>query len=407
MLRCFFIFLLPLLPASRLSQDAIRMAPFPKAVELGSPGPWGTLESYKVRLSCPPRYLSFISIPSERTEWKFPFETAPQLEKYLSESGLTPDEIAYLLEEAQVFPAEESLRVFPSPEVIIGMPTALRAKFYRILARFPENTFHRRPAFLNTANVSRYFYDSRFKVEMLRLIATLSYPTPSGHGFFLSDIPYLMKQAMSSEEERQLLNALLRVPALMVRLNLSDLTSAEELTDYWTAGFKNKQVRPLFESVMGNTHVDRLEVGHLLPPMARRSLNSFPDQSDGLDGRYPDWFWTCYNFFRFTPRNVYANSEEFDTLIQSEFMKSQDLYEFGDLLLLKSKGRTVHGCIYIADDIVYTKNGSGLFSPTILMKLQDVVAYHDLEGDVILEHYRNTSTKRSISHFPTGVAEVN
>lgn len=383
------------LPA--LAQDAIKLSPLPKLLEETSSGPWGTLEYYKVRLSCPPQYLSLVPVPSAQTEWIFPYETEEELLQALAEDGMSFEEIAYLLKDRHLIITEEFMRIFPSPEVITGMPAALRSKFYRILARFPQNTFHHRPAFLNTANVSLYFKDSDLSVTILQKIALLAYPSPSGHGFFLSDIPYLLKEADGSEAERRILNALLRVPALMVRLNLSKVESVEGVSNYWKSRFRNKQIAPLFDSIMANPHIQRIDIGHLLPPTARQNLNSFPGMGEGLSGSSPDWFWTCYNFFRFTPVNVYANLEGRDELLAKEFSRGTAPYEFGDMLLLKSQGRTIHGCIYIAEDIVYTKNGAGLLVPTILMKLQDMVSYHDLEGDIALEIYRKTPPNRKTS----------
>ena len=38
----------------------------------------------------------------------------------------------------------------------------------------------------------------------------------------------------------------------------------------------------------------------------------------------------------------------------------------------KSNGNAYHSCVYLADDIVYTKNGRSRLSPWVLMKLEDV-----------------------------------
>lgn len=369
---------------------------FPKVVEVGETGPWGTLESYKVRLSCPSDYLGAFSIPSEMTSWVLPQVDTAELKELLFNAGLTSDQINYLLTDHQVIQGDGSLRFFPSPTVVLGMSQNMRSTLYRFLSRYPENTFHRRPAFLNTSNVTRYFLDSNLQDDTLEKIALLAYPSPSGYGYFLSDVPFLMRNIESTEAERNILNALLRVPALVVRLHLNGESSVDDLASYWNAGFKNKQIRPLIESVIANPQVDRLDACHLLPPHARQNLNRFPNQSDALGGRYPDWFWTCYNFFRFNPIDVYADSKDFVSLFESEFLSvPRAPYQFGDLIVLKSQEEIVHGAIYIADNIVYTKNGSSPVSPTIFMKLRDLVAYHDLTGDIVLQHYRNKSASRS------------
>lgn len=375
------------------AQESIVLGKLPKSVEFSSEGPWGNLDFYEIKLSSPPRYLSQIAIPSAQEEWQFTQESREEIVAALQELEFTDTEINYLIPEGAISPVEEALKIFPKASLISGIPSSLRSRFYPFLGLNPANRFHHRPAYLNTTNVTRYFHQSKLPLETLQNIAKLAYPTPSGHGYFLSDLPYLLTRAESREEETLLLNALNRVPALMVRLNLSDTDDMEEVADYWSSGFKNKQVLPLFESVQKNHAVSRLDIGHLLPPTARRNLNRFPEQSDGVGGRYPDWFWSCYNFFRFAPKDVYAETKEYEELMASSFFPAPAPYTFGDMLLLNSKGRVIHGCIYIADDIVYTKNGPGILSPFILMRLKDVVAYHDLVGDVTLSQFRKTARK--------------
>ncbi|MDF1824089.1 MAG: hypothetical protein P1U68_05580 [Verrucomicrobiales bacterium] len=376
--------------------------PLPKSVEHSSSGPWGNLDFYEIKLSSPLSYLSQLAIPSEQTEWNFTQESRAEIVAEMEEAGFSAEEISYLVSEGSLVTVGESLKLFPTSEMISEIPGDLKSRFYSFLGRNPANRFHHRPAYINTTNLTRYFHHSNLPVETLQHIAKLAYKTPSGYGFFLSDIPSLLKQTSNSEEERLLMNAILRVPALMVRINLSEMDSIDELANYWSAGHQNKQVLSLFESIYRNPSVDRLDIGHLLPPIARQNLNRYPEQPDGLNGRYPDWFWTCYNFSRFSPVDVYADTDQSRALMEKAFAPVKAPYTFGDMLLFNSRGRVIHGCIYIADDIVYTKNGPGLLSPFILMRLQDVIAYHDLVGDVTLSQYRRTRQRGALP--PAAVA---
>ena len=48
---------------------------------------------------------------------------------------------------------------------------------------------------------------------------------------------------------------------------------------------------------------------------------------------------------------------------------------FGDLLfLLKPDGTMIHIAVFIADDVVFTKNGESNAKPWLLMKWEDVLA---------------------------------
>ena len=44
----------------------------------------------------------------------------------------------------------------------------------------------------------------------------------------------------------------------------------------------------------------------------------------------------------------------------------------------------VHACVYVAGDVVFTKNGATLFSPWVLMAYQDMLAYYSMDGQLTL-----------------------
>ena len=49
--------------------------------------------------------------------------------------------------------------------------------------------------------------------------------------------------------------------------------------------------------------------------------------------------------------------------------------QFGDLILIKDAetGDWIHACNYIADDLIFTKNGKSMGRAWIISKLSDVV----------------------------------
>ncbi|MBC8003769.1 MAG: hypothetical protein H7X97_14385, partial [Opitutaceae bacterium] len=52
----------------------------------------------------------------------------------------------------------------------------------------------------------------------------------------------------------------------------------------------------------------------------------------------------------------------------------------GDVLLLQDhQGQIVHAFVHIAANIVFTKNGANIFSPWVLMRIEDVIGYYSKE----------------------------
>lgn len=374
-----------------LNQDAL--PPSQPAQQQGT-GPWGTIETYQVELFCPEDYLNYFEIPSSQTEWLFPAMSEEEFVTTATNAGLGQVEVRTILQKSVVILDEEVTRIFPTDEVIRSLSPAAHTALNRILSANPENRFQSRPFYFDSANLSQIFQGSDLPRQVIQEIAGLAYPTPSGRGYFLSSLPYLLRQTGSSTDERLLIRGLLRTPTLMMRLVIEDESEITMLQDYWAAGFKNKDIMPLMESVLRTPNVERLDVAHLLPPTARRTLLSHPTLADGIDGRFPDWFWSCRNFFRFTPENVYADSPERDAIIAAEFSPAMPPNQFGDLILLHSGSKVIHGCIHLADDIVYTKNSPDIFTPWVLMRLEDVIGYHDLKGDVTITTLRKNPPKR-------------
>lgn len=377
-------------------QDAITTSfssgPRSGLISSALPGPWGHLEYYEIALEGPSEIHSMLKLPSQQVEWLLTAASREELQELLIQAGLTTPEISMLLAGSKLIQDPESFRIFPTEETLLNIPTATRMKLYRLLSKYEENRFHRNPVYINSENLSEWFEGTNIPRSVIADIALLAYPTPSGRGYYFSDAPFTLKQAASVLDEQILFQGLFRKRGLIVRLRLSGDNLTQEIADYWTGGYKNKAVMPLLESIVQSNDGGTIDIAHLLPATPRTYLNRFPDPSDGLSGRFPDWFWTCYNFFRFVPREIYADSPARDSLILKEFETGLPPNEFGDMLLLNSGGRIIHGCIYIAEDLVYTKNGPDLNSPWIFMKIQDVVGIHDLYGDVSISTFRKRKT---------------
>ncbi len=359
-----------------------------RQINIAPEGPWGQLEYYEVPLEFPAELLTNLSVPSQYVEWIFQAATHEEMDSNLIIAGLTPAEITATLIGSTIIQDEEILRVYPTDEAVLSMPLATRTKLYRLLSQYEQNRFYRRPVYINTQNLSSWFRGSGVARDAITDVALLAYPTPNGQGFYLSDVAYTLRRATTAISERELLQGLLRANGLIVRLRLSRESLTPGIGEYWTAGYKNKAVMPLLESVVAQNDGSTIDIAHLIPAIPRQFLNQFPDTQDGADGRLPDWFWTCYNFFRSSPQAIYADAPERDQVILREFERALPPNQFGDMLLLNSGGRIIHGCIYIAADIVYTKNGPDIFSPWVLMRIQDVVGYHDVLGDVTISTFR-------------------
>jgi hypothetical protein len=67
-----------------------------------------------------------------------------------------------------------------------------------------------------------------------------------------------------------------------------------------------------------------------------------------------------------------------------------EAYRFGDVLFFMdgNTGNAIHSCVYLADDIVYTKNGRSPTQPWVIMKLDDVVSFYAMYYQPQIACYR-------------------
>lgn len=352
------------------------------------PGPWGDLEYYHTYLEAPDALIDLVPVPSQQTVWRFPGFAVDDVRNLFLDAGLNPDLLAELNERSVWHISADGVRVHPADRIIAEMPIGARLRIYQILRGFEENRYHRSPVIIESGDVSSWFADTGISPHAIEAINRLAYPIGASLAF--SDLPYLLGLMSSEEEERKLIKATTRTRSLILRLRVHENTDFRSLQDYWTAGFKYKDILPLLESVQRTDGVERIDVAHLIPPLPRKLLYTFPSLSLGLSGRYPDSFWTALNFFEFWPQEKFLNSSEVEKEIRSRFSRVAPPFRYGDVLTLIDPvtRRVAHMCVYLADDIVYTKNGPGVLRPWIFMRMADLVTRLETEQAPVVEGWR-------------------
>lgn len=111
-----------------------------------------------------------------------------------------------------------------------------------------------------------------------------------------------------------------------------------------------------------------------------------------MQGRMPDCHWTSLNFFNFRPRDYYLDTRLASMHVLESYETVNPPYAYGDVLMFMTEaGNALHSCVYIADDIVYTKNGENMASPWLLMKISDVKRVYSHEHQTKIQGYRMKS----------------
>ncbi len=362
-----------------------------KKVHLCKPGPWGDLEYYYTYLEAPSHIMELINTPSPRTVWTFPDKDAPQLKEFLLTSGLPVDQVQSILQDSIPFQKRPPFLLYPSSKIIESMPPATRQAIYTELRKWPQNKTYRQPIIIESGNIREWFSGSDLSVETIALIEKLAFKI--GNSTVFSDIPTVLSYLHHDYEDRAFMKALTRTRSLILHLKITEDSDIEALKDYWSAGSRYKDIFPLLESAASSTIASGeqiLDAAHIIPPTPRKYLYTFPTLSLGIDGTFPDGFWTSLNFFNYLPDEQFDNVKNVMAYARENFLPASPPYKYGDMLLLIDPvaNKSIHACIYIADDIVYTKNGRSILQPFMFMKMSDLLTRFSGELSPTVEAWR-------------------
>lgn len=355
-----------------------------------APGPWGRLRCSYVYMEAADSVIEGVPLPGPVTRWAFPDSMSDDdLRSLFSRAGLSSGDQADLLDAAKVKRMDGQIYVFPSSSLIDSMAGEAREVIYSELARNPVNAHHANPTTILNNDVDSWYDGSGLSARYIALIKRLSFQ--SGGLTLFCDQPRLVAEAAAESEARFLLKKCTRSRSLFVRLELDESTDVKALIDYWSTGarLRRKDIEPLLLSLMETAGVNRLDLVHLLPALPRKILYSYPGPEYELEGALPDCHWTSLNFFRYSPNPAYLDARIAVSAIEEQFKPVEAPYKYGDILfLMDSRGGAVHSCVFLADDIVFTKNGPNLSIPWILLKIDDVMKIYARRGAVRIQGMR-------------------
>ena len=336
------------------------------------PGPWGKIEYSYFYLEAPDHLLATVPAPSSTPRWVFPGGTAEALRELFVRAGVPADMQSRLLDPKQVLKEDGGLTLFPSIRDLETMTPAMRAVVYPEVAKSSANEFYQNPIYFTGSGVEEWLRDARLRPELQAVIRSMSYPLGNVQAF--SNIAVLLRHTKSDAEARRVIKVTTRVRCLLANLRLAPGDDIKALAAYWAGHDEESDILPLLESAGERTGCSaRIDLTHLLPPLARRLLYTYPTLDHAREGRMPDCHWTTLNFFNHTPQQYYRDTRLAAQRILEAYNRVEPPYRFGDaLLFLNPDGNAIHSCVFIADDIVFTKNGENALQPWVLKKLDGV-----------------------------------
>lgn len=342
---------------------------------------WGQLEVIPIMIERPLEYFSYDAPPPPRLRWFFERHTPAQLLDLLMTCGLSDHQMTILADTNRWQATPDGIWVEPDLETIRDLEPASRERLYGVLAESLVNPDQRYPACYRGERFEDWFDQCGLAPAQIELIERMTYRRKGV--FCFSDMQYL-RRVLPPDTRLQVARTLARVPSLLVNLRITPKTDLSAILDYWGTSSRLRQAKPLLESVKRTREGSSINIAWFFPPVPRLWLYTYPNPTNSwIGGKLPDCFFSSMNFFNEAPDPRLIESEFQTRVLKAEYHIIPRAERFGDIILLYEPDgldiKTVHMCVFIADDIVFTKNGYDIRHPWVLMRLEDMMIHYSPE----------------------------
>lgn len=359
------------------------------------PGPWGVLRCAYIYLEAPKTLIDNFPLPNTQPRWAFSEDILEKLPSFFASAGLPQAMIDALLDSKTMVKTNGMVYLFPRKADLESISPESRSTIYVELAKYPDNEFHVDPVLIINSNIREWYRTSKLRPDLISKIEKLAYKRGETTAF--SDIQLLLGEAEGEADARAIFKAMTRTRGLMVKIEADHNTNVEEVVNYWTLGIglRRKDVEPLLQSIIDTDGIEALPLSHMLPALVRKLVYTYPSVDMAKQGILPDCHWTCLNFFNYEAHEYLLDSRLATSAVLERFEAIDPPYKYGDILffLNKNTGDAYHSCVYLADDLVYTKNGRNLLSPWLIMKREDVEKIYLYRGDGRIQGFRLKKTQ--------------
>lgn len=354
-----------------------------------SAGPWGDLQIWSIRLEQPIEYAGFESLEGKSSTWHFGSLQPDQINRLLLQCGVEEGLATHLLRSSSVVNGVVVLH--PDEESILALPPEVRSKLYRELANDPANKWQASPYLIPHGDVKALFNEKRSTdAKALTLMSRLCYKR---NGFtYFSDPEIIFSHLQGDQEKSEFKQALTGQSVVLARLLLRKGTDIDKPLNYWALSMPNvllKDLRPFFEAQQSLPDGGSISLLYLLPPMAREHLYTTPLPPKDGSAKLPDCHWTALNFFNPEPDPRLADNDYATHYLQEHYYQVAQPGLAGDLvLLLDDHNRVIHSSVYLAADLVFTKNGVNYAQPWVLMHEKDMAGHFSALDPVKVAYFR-------------------
>lgn len=335
-------------------------------------GPWGNLECVRIAVEMPETFISLDQIKGIHAHWFFP-GAREQAVQFLKTAGLS-DAQWKAISKAKWEQSTGGYWVSPPDEVVLSLSKSTRQNIYSYLAHYPENVPQYSPFIFREELLPELLRNSDLSEATITQFKSLLYK--QDRLLLFADTDILVNSLPSDHEKIRFLKTISRTATLLVKLKVDEKSDVEALVNYWGFGGRSKDVRALLQSMAAVPGGSTVDVAHLLPAFVRQRIYNYPNP-DLVNVTNQHCHWSSLNFLNQVPDDRYSDQSIIRQTVETEFMPIDDDARLGDVIFfLDGQGMVVHSATFIADNIVFTKNGGGANRPWVYMEMEDLLALY-------------------------------
>jgi len=369
------------------AEIAAQARPKPPVVTFASQHkPWGDIEYTKLPLEPPDEVLPDTTQPLAATRWFFSNQTPQQVVKLFETCQFTQEQREKLFERERWQTMTNGVCVFPPSNVVLEMSRPAREQLYSILRLDPVNSAQSHPFRFRPENIEEWFAETGLGTGQVDVLRKLLY-TENGALSFCDGA--LVQGLFSTNDFKRLVKALYGEKTFLMRLRITPETDIDGLLRYWGWESRARAKRPLLESIAQVPGGGTVGIGYLLPLFARERLYTYANPAADPKACAQNCFWTAMNFFTDKPDNRFLDLDYVQRVLACDYERVVGTPLYRDIItLLDSRNTPIHMSVYLADDVVFTKNGRDSIQPWVLMKLPDMIAGYQARSPVQVAFYR-------------------
>ncbi len=338
-------------------------------------GAWGEMITRDIQLERPDEYLTTETTNPAPEKWIFTGLQPDAVRTLLAGCGVEAGALASAFKTA-VTATGAGTEFRPPADLMLSLSPAVRERLYLGLTGRNVNTYFDYPFVFPGETIETIYADPRLTAEDVAQLKKLVYA--NGSAKQLTDYQTLMRTIPTVERRTAMARVLSRQSAVFAGLVIKPDTDIDKIAAYWghTPNVRFTDIRPLLEALKALPEGGNLSLFYLLPKFARDRLFTFPLPS-GPGDPVMDCHWSTFNFASDTPDNRFDDPNYAIEFIRNNYYNIAAPSICGDvLLLMNDKDEIKHSAVFLADDLVFTKNGNNYSQPWMIMHIHDLLSFY-------------------------------